>query len=518
MIKFLFLSFRFLAISAFIAPSGMSYVFDLDSTHMIFHYHGADTTSQIGWRLKCLGDINDDGFSDIAFTSSSPAGTYVFFGGDPVDSLPDYFFDAGGRIGDFLDYTGDGIPDLTISSANIIYLFQGIGDSIYSEPADSMICPTGLIQYWLQSTGYIDDDSVGDLMVHAKDPYEGDQTYLYLNPFVAEKHTDWEYIITDYSHTIGSAGSIDFNADGAQDIYLPMWAGVGSDTTSYVSVFFGPSYGSGPDRILGVPAELDSADAVRFALAAFNIGDINGDGWEDLGVLARSTSLIYLCGTGADTVYDFKLDGHCEFMAKAGDINGDGFNDMVIGGADCYSGRVILYLGGPRFDSYRDDQINRSDLPPLFLEDVGRRVSSAGDFNGDGFDDILFSCENFAHGSPGDVFVFSGGDDIMTDVGNDPDRQLPHNFVLKQNRPNPFNESTVIEFELPRKDIISLEIRNSLGQRIVILIREKNLMSGRHVVSWDGKFENGEPAPSGVYFYKLAGRAFCLSRKMILLK
>ncbi len=62
-----------------------------DSTHQIFHFHGEDTSSNLGYFIKSLGDINDDDFDDIAISTLYPQGTYIFFGGYPIDSFPDYF-------------------------------------------------------------------------------------------------------------------------------------------------------------------------------------------------------------------------------------------------------------------------------------------------------------------------------------------------------------------------------------------------------------------------------------------
>ncbi len=494
---------------------GLCEPMDFDSTHQIFHFHGEDTSAYIGIFIKHLKDINDDGFDDVALSSQSPKGTYIFLGGNPPDSIPDYFFEYYGHIIDYLDYSGDGISDLVISSNDNIYLFLGHGNYLDSIPYDSMVCPPWSQYYWAEAASFVNGDSVGDILVYAHDPYNGNIKFLYINPFMGDKIPDWNYSIAGFTHNIRDGGFIDFNGDNVLDIFIPMrpsW-----DSLGYVYLFLGPDYAASPDIIIAPPVGLDTLPEY-FALEVSNIGDINGDSWDDLGVKYWEHTLVYLCMPSCDTIYDYLLDGSCQKMSAAGDVNGDGYNDLVLGGSDTFDGRIILYLGGPRFDGKRDDQIDRLDLPPLFLDEVGKKVSAAGDFNGDGFDDILFSCRNFAHGHPGDVFVFSGGNDITVDVQNRDNSIIPEFHKLYQNYPNPFNRSTVMEFELAEKAIISFEIYNILGQKVAKLIENQIFPSGRHQVIWDGCFSDGNQAPSGVYFYRISSDDFTESRGMILLK
>jgi len=486
-----------------------------DSTHQIFHFHGEDTSSWLGYFIKSLGDMNNDGFDDFAISSQSPRGTYLFLGGYPIDSFPDYFLNYFGPILDFRDYTGDGNPDFVMSSDYKIYLFNGHGDYIDTLPFDSILPPEGLQHFRGESSGLIDDNFIGDIIVHAEDPTAGYLELLYLNPFASDKEPDWIYALPDLIYSINHAGLIDFNGDSLTDIYMSMWPRF--DSIGYAYIFLGPDYGSEPDIIIG-PAEGVDTLPKYFARGVFNIGDVNGDGWEDLGLMNWSTTLVYLGGPMYDTLYDFQLDGMCYVMRPAGDVNGDGFNDLILGGSDSFDGRAIIYLGGPKFDGIRDEQIDRSDLPPLFLEYIGMSLSPGGDFNGDGIDDILFTCRNFAHGHPGDVFVFSGGGDITVDVEYQYEPTIPGAFELKQNYPNPFNPSTAIEFELRRKDVLTLDIYNILGQKVETLFSGRMFPAGTHTVYWDGTKQDGSPLPSGIYFYRISGNGLTESRKMVLLK
>ncbi len=102
----------------------------------------------------------------------------------------------------------------------------------------------------------------------------------------------------------------------------------------------------------------------------------------------------------------------------------------------------------------------------------------------------------------------------MVDAEEDgPDAGIyPDNFVLKQNSPNPFNAVTKIEFELPRRAHVKLEIFNTLGQRVTILADEE-MVAGKHTVNWDA-----DDYASGIYFYRLRTNNYEETKKMTLLK
>ena len=108
--------------------------------------------------------------------------------------------------------------------------------------------------------------------------------------------------------------------------------------------------------------------------------------------------------------------------------------------------------------------------------------------------------------------------DIPTDINDQTDlAQLPHTIQLGQNYPNPFNPSTTIEFSLPEKDHISILVYNILGQQIRTLTDEE-YSAGYHEVTWDGTNKSGDKVSSGIYLYKIVGRDFSDSKKMVLLK
>ena len=105
--------------------------------------------------------------------------------------------------------------------------------------------------------------------------------------------------------------------------------------------------------------------------------------------------------------------------------------------------------------------------------------------------------------------------DSTTDVIDGKD--LDYSFELEGNYPNPFNPNTVIRFELPQNQKVSIKVYNTLGQQVRDLLAGE-LQKGTNGVLWDGKSDDGFSLPSGVYIYKIESEEKMLSSKMILQK
>ncbi len=86
-----------------------------------------------------------------------------------------------------------------------------------------------------------------------------------------------------------------------------------------------------------------------------------------------------------------------------------------------------------------------------------------------------------------------------------------------KNYPNPFNPNTNIIFILPNDDKVNLNIYNSKGELVKILVDE-NMKAGYHTAHWDGKDNTGKIIPSGIYIYTLKTNEFTETKKMIMLK
>jgi|GEM_PF-1254655 len=95
--------------------------------------------------------------------------------------------------------------------------------------------------------------------------------------------------------------------------------------------------------------------------------------------------------------------------------------------------------------------------------------------------------------------------------------QLPTEYALRGNYPNPFNAKTVISFALPQESKVTLDIYNILGQKVRTLV-DGTMPAGTYNQEWDGTDHNGMGVASGVYLYKLKADKFSRVDRMTLLK
>ncbi len=97
-------------------------------------------------------------------------------------------------------------------------------------------------------------------------------------------------------------------------------------------------------------------------------------------------------------------------------------------------------------------------------------------------------------------------------------RPLAHaRHELHQNHPNPFNPSTLISFELARRDDVTLSVFDVRGAHVRSLVRETRA-AGIHNIAWDGRDDAGRRVASGVYLYRLSSPGFNQTRKLVVIK
>ncbi|MEQ1825056.1 MAG: SUMF1/EgtB/PvdO family nonheme iron enzyme, partial [Pirellula sp.] len=205
-----------------------------------------------------------------------------------------------------------------------------------------------------------------------------------------------------------------------------------SGTNSLPSISLGSLNGSNGFTLFGV----DSSDHSGWSVS--NAGDVNGDGFDDLLIGAEyakasgnlkpgagesylifgkadwsATSTINLASLGSAgiTIFGANANDHSGWsVSSAGDVNGDGFDDLLIGAE--YAGKSYVIFGSASLPA----TINLATLGPAGItifyaspfDQSGSSVSSAGDVNGDGYDDLLLGAKRVAS-SAGASFVIFGG-------------------------------------------------------------------------------------------------------------
>jgi hypothetical protein len=160
-------------------------------------------------------------------------------------------------------------------------------------------------------------------------------------------------------------------------------------------------------------------------------GDVNGDGFKDIIVGAtqmlidRGYAYVYFGGVKFDTIPDVRLIGEpfspagfSNFgilTACAGDVNNDGYDDVLVSANFGFNydiwwrtGKVFLYFGGAEMDSIEDAVFQGSFDDYIWY---GSSISSAGDVNQDGYDDVIIGCPEYPGGwGMGRAYIYFGSD------------------------------------------------------------------------------------------------------------
>lgn len=402
-------------------------------------FPGGSAFEAFGSGLRGIGDINADGYADVAFGApgSDPNGVdsgtvYVLFGrpgGFPPVLAPTDFDQATGitirgkaansftgwDIAAAGDLNDDGIDDLAISAP---LAFTGIffsgGETYIVYGRDDGGFPPTIELAELNGSGA--NATPG---VTIRGAAAGDQSGFSID---------------------GRGG--DFNSDGVDDLLIGV---VNADidptgsSRGQVVILFGQSddslpeivelmnlNGTGPNAAAGVMIN-GQTDNERIGGRVRNVGDVDGDGIDDI-LIANSTNsqpeflnyLVYGSDALPEVVEISALNGAepgstagativctdpCfESVGAVGDFNADGVRDFAVGQTfggvnGISSGDALIVFGsGVLPDTIDLAELNGTGAqatPGVRIEGAknfdfaGNAIDSAGDFNGDGFDDVL---------------------------------------------------------------------------------------------------------------------------------
>ena len=94
-------------------------------------------------------------------------------------------------------------------------------------------------------------------------------------------------------------------------------------------------------------------------------------------------------------------------------------------------------------------------------------------------------------------------------------KEIPENFEMMINYPNPFNPTTIIEFSIKESNFVQLDIIDIHGRNVATLI--SGIPLSKKLI-WNGKNDLGQMVPAGIYFARLKTSSIVMTQKMILLK
>ncbi len=337
-------------------------------------FNGDSAADWFGISVSNAGDVNNDGFADIIVGASqddnngSNSGSarvlsgatgailYTFNG----NSASDYF---GGSVNGAGDVNNDGFDDVIVGA------YGDAPNGLSSGSAQVFSGATGAVLYTLNG------DSASD----------------------------------NFGGSVSGAG--DVNNDGYADFII------GAQ---------GYNGGAGAARVYsgatGAIIHVFNGDAAsdHFGTSVSGAGDVNNDGYDDLIAGANldddngsacGMARVFSGATGAIlyTFYgDSAFDNFGESVSGAGDVNNDGFDDVIVGaiqddntGSNAGSARVFSGATGAILYTFNGDS---------GVDFFGKSVSSAGDVNNDGFDDVIVGATGDGNTGPsaGSARVFSG--------------------------------------------------------------------------------------------------------------
>jgi hypothetical protein len=98
-----------------------------------------------------------------------------------------------------------------------------------------------------------------------------------------------------------------------------------------------------------------------------------------------------------------------------------------------------------------------------------------------------------------------------TEVG---DQSVPREFRFFPSAPNPFRGATAVQFDLPRRGRVSLEVFDLQGRLVRSLLNDE-LDPGRYSKVWEGRNQASQPVAPGIYFYRLRTEDQIATQKVI---
>ncbi|HMV65717.1 MAG TPA: MopE-related protein, partial [Myxococcota bacterium] len=382
------------------------------------HLLGDEENDQFGDHLTFAMDMNGDGLDEFAVSApNSSIG--------PRNSGVVYVFHGHARGGSFdAGYvSADGVP---------LWAARIAGSRTSAKFGEAL------------ASGDLNGDGIGDLIIGAPGNSGGGinagALHVFLGPVTGALTADnatATFTGKDSNDKLGEAiATGDIDRDGFTDILVgaPGADGVGSRRGAYYVLYGRPEWVGGRIEDLADARLYGEEDREELGTSVAILGDVNGDGARDIAGGSPSfgpsdTGVVRFNLGIPDNRFAGELITRVRLttddiaerigssIAAVGDVNGDGQQDVAVGGS---GGHAWLLYGGSRWLiggdllDLADVEVGRGDPGEIF----GEIVAYAGDVNGDGLSDVMFSAAlaNAGGIDSGAVYLLYGNRDLPTPI------------------------------------------------------------------------------------------------------
>jgi len=486
----------------------------LNDMPLLAQLQGEHNMSSFGRKIVSL-DFNHDGYDDLIVLSPgygyvypytpSRGKVYIYFGGpgfsstsEPAMTLEGDYPDGNQRritlIRNIGDVNGDGFDDFLICDAipgptgfyvagseRYMFFYGGTGDLSSPDRIELPLAGANFGPYF--KLGDVDGDGFDDVGIFYKFGWSPYFDIMWGGSFTRQNLLSLDFSSMSVDGSIIGIG--DINGDGYDDFSIGYLGEEQGDVRySTIRIYYGNSSRVFNDYTLLVDTPIS---ITRKCIA---LGDLNNDGFDDFMGYSDSRGMNVWLGTDTGITLEPDVSLNPRYFGdsgmyglKHGDFNGDGFSDVI--GADYHYGaqRFAIWIGSENMDGFADWQKVNA------LENFGYDVA-VGDFNGDGCDDIAVSAP-FEQGSwpyhdfRGYVLVYAGNSGL---VANDDPIAPPLTDQLHMSlSPNPVRTNKEITISLSglKKNgrmPITIEIFNIKGQ-VFYHAEDNNMATGELVRS-----------------------------------
>jgi hypothetical protein len=417
---------------------------------------GDQDEAYFGYSVGTAGDVNDDGYSDVIVGAygydngeTNEGWAFVYHGSETgLSTTADWTAESdqygaclGYSVGTAGDVNDDGYSDVIVGALYysstktnegraFVYHGSATGLSTTADWTAESGQDYAKYGYSVGTAGDVNDDGYSDVIVGAPDydhgTTDGGRAYVYHGSATGlSTAADWtEESGQDYAefgHSVGTAG--DVNGDGYSDVIVGEYSYDGGDANEgRAYVYHGSA--TGLSATADWTAEGNQGGAF-FGFSAGTAGEVNDDGYSDVIVGAPSiyggegrAYLYHGSGTGLSTTPAWTADGDQQdayfatAVGTAGDVNGDGYDDVIVG-ADWYDSTETNE--GRAFVYYGSPDgssswAHWSGEGDQASAHFGYAVRSAGDVNGDGYSDVIVSAPYYDNGETdeGRAYVYHG--------------------------------------------------------------------------------------------------------------